>query len=827
MSAGFGEEPLSLGTFDPAHAQPPYLNTPRSLEACRRFGINPIELVEVSIDEFRKDLPDDPDGAQRRFERIDGARRRMMTNVMTEWKCLVDADWKPGPKKRPTSAKETILKVRPEAHSQLLELQAEKFRKMEIASFNEMQRMLTITIQKADMEVKNNAIIQQHMEAKQASNEHAKLMQEKRAALLQKQLEERNQKEAEELQRIKELQIEEAKISRAKIAEKEKRLQKEKEGRERREAERLQRERMTKELKASIVAGMNAKADAKKKLQDMKTAESNARKQEQEEERKKNEAKRRRELEKRQELARAEALKKAEEERQKMLDSLQADDMKRQRLFELAELKRKEKLDLASKQDAEKTSEIERIKTAVVTEKAEKTLQELRFKEQLAKQELEKVAQAKEKRLQLKAIRQEAYDLSAMRQRKADEYKVQVAKEAIKIKDDKCQAIRDGFQTLEFMRNKMKDIMGRTKVALKHEIHQLQHKGILSPDKVVAKALEVAQGSLFPKLKHTFGLLEPTEAAEQARINATIGDFDTVRAGTAPAGSLDEGAPETQLHKKQSEKLLPIQYMNKSRLSSTLSNAKLKIEVADEKEAERKTSPPRSRSASPKSHKRTPHAKGPESRTPGSPDQADHKNLRKFEQSERPLKEFPYGEETPKTRKTPNEGIRSSKSTYNEVDEGKFRKEYSADHPLAGGTGKYKAEEKMGLEKMSVKRMSAPAPKGTMSSKQASATIEKLSLQSQHGIVDPEKQLEQLRREQNEALMRVLEEEKANEEERERMSRTVLTEQEAERMELVFAEERRRASERIVKLTKEHEKRTKEAVLAMMSLKKHKATSAL
>ena len=42
-------------------------------------------------------------------------------------------------------------------------------------------------------------------------------------------------------------------------------------------------------------------------------------------------------------------------------------------------------------------------------------------------------------------------------------------------------------------------------------------------------------------------------------------------------------------------------------------------------------------------------------------------------------------------------------------------------------------------------------------------------------------------------------------------------------MEIVFAEERRRASERIVKLTKEHEERIKEAVLAMMSLKKHKS----
>ena len=41
-------EPLSLGTFDDKTAKAPYLNTPRSLEACRRFGVNPVELVELS-----------------------------------------------------------------------------------------------------------------------------------------------------------------------------------------------------------------------------------------------------------------------------------------------------------------------------------------------------------------------------------------------------------------------------------------------------------------------------------------------------------------------------------------------------------------------------------------------------------------------------------------------------------------------------------------------------------------------------------------------------------------------------------------------------------
>ena len=39
------EQYLSLGNFDPVRAQPPYLNSPRSLEACRVHGVSPVELA--------------------------------------------------------------------------------------------------------------------------------------------------------------------------------------------------------------------------------------------------------------------------------------------------------------------------------------------------------------------------------------------------------------------------------------------------------------------------------------------------------------------------------------------------------------------------------------------------------------------------------------------------------------------------------------------------------------------------------------------------------------------------------------------------------------
>jgi hypothetical protein len=86
-------ESLSLSNFEPERASAPYLNTPRSLEACRRHGVKPIELVAVSIDEFRKDFRNDPDAAQRRFERIDGARKLLLEAVTTEWRALCESGW--------------------------------------------------------------------------------------------------------------------------------------------------------------------------------------------------------------------------------------------------------------------------------------------------------------------------------------------------------------------------------------------------------------------------------------------------------------------------------------------------------------------------------------------------------------------------------------------------------------------------------------------------------------------------------------------------------------------------------------------------------------
>ncbi len=147
---------LSLANFQPDKCYPPYLNTPRSLEACRLNGVNPLELVEIPFSEFQKDFPNDMDVARRRFERIDGARRRVLGDVLADWKKLCDSNWKPPVDKGPKVKKETIVEVpHAAAHCKLLEIQAAKFREIEQHNWETLQRKLKLEIMRADEEVRH------------------------------------------------------------------------------------------------------------------------------------------------------------------------------------------------------------------------------------------------------------------------------------------------------------------------------------------------------------------------------------------------------------------------------------------------------------------------------------------------------------------------------------------------------------------------------------------------------------------------------------------------------------------------------------------------
>lgn len=144
---------------------------------------------------------------------------------------------------------------------------------------------------------------------------------------------------------------------------------------------------------------------------------------------------------------------------------------------------------------------------------------------------------------------------------------------------------------------------------------------------------------------------------------------------------------------------------------------------------------------------------------------------------------------------------------------GEFRREFSKDHPLAGGTGKYNKELSTGMKASGTGEM-----KDIGNEKKNQKQIEKLTFEAQIKVVDPQRHFEQLRKEQNDALLRVLDVERIQEENRESSMRQVSDLKERARLDLIFAEERRRASERIINLTKEHEKHIKDAVIKMMQL---------
>mmetsp|Transcript_26716 Transcript_26716/g.61561 ORF Transcript_26716/g.61561 Transcript_26716/m.61561 type:complete len:524 (+) Transcript_26716:53-1624(+) len=85
----------SLEGFDEYNIDQPILTSPRSVEACRRQGIEPEELVFRYLESFaEKDLSET---VQRmRWEHYEGRRREKLSLVRDDRMQLVEQDWQPG-----------------------------------------------------------------------------------------------------------------------------------------------------------------------------------------------------------------------------------------------------------------------------------------------------------------------------------------------------------------------------------------------------------------------------------------------------------------------------------------------------------------------------------------------------------------------------------------------------------------------------------------------------------------------------------------------------------------------------------------------------------
>lgn len=180
---------------------------------------------------------------------------------------------------------------------------------------------------------------------------------------------------------------------------------------------------------------------------------------------------------------------------------------------------------------------------------------------------------------------------------------------------------------------------------------------------------------------------------------------------------------------------------------------------------------------------------------------------------------------------------KNEKAKYMKLPAGKFRREFSLDHPLApNGKGKYHQELQQGLKPVGI--FINPIKRNNEDIEETiklSEKMEKLTYEAQTSVlnktitgVNDEKSindhLENLKKELNQNLENLLNEERIAEEERLQTISKIIDPQEKYNLELIFAEERQRASEKIIQATKENENTLKQAVLKTMNLGNHLQT---
>lgn len=130
----------------------------------------------------------------------------------------------------------------------------------------------------------------------------------------------------------------------------------------------------------------------------------------------------------------------------------------------------------------------------------------------------------------------------------------------------------------------------------------------------------------------------------------------------------------------------------------------------------------------------------------------------------------------------------NDKASFLEPPPGKFRREFSNDHPLAkGGTGRYTKELKKGVTPAG---MHLEVPEHLKNSKvsdtvEVAGKIERLTYTAQRRVVDPKSQIDAVKREQNATLKRIVMEERDAEAVREQTLRSLADQQERHNLEAV------------------------------------------
>lgn len=175
-----------------------------------------------------------------------------------------------------------------------------------------------------------------------------------------------------------------------------------------------------------------------------------------------------------------------------------------------------------------------------------------------------------------------------------------------------------------------------------------------------------------------------------------------------------------------------------------------------------------------------------------------------------------------KTRKNRKDG--NEKAKFLPVPTGKFRREFSDDHPLAaGGRGKYSKELEQGLTPQGLPLELPKKPANSVDDNVKDAIelaekVEKLTYEAGTSVIDEKDDVDKLRKEMNAAMKILLEEERNAEDERLMVLAGMKDPEEKQRLEQIFAEQRRRASEKIVAATRDYDKTIKQAMLKTLNL---------
>jgi hypothetical protein len=376
------------------------------------------------------------------------------------------------------------------------------------------QNMLRMEVKGAANAVGNMQILDKHEKLQEKLDQEARERVAMREMLMQEQIAERRRKEQEEWDNLKQEKEmfalesirmkQEARIAQAKY----------RRYNEQKEFARLQQMEYTKGKRQYIANKIDAMMEQRRIVKEKKDQEIDERlKMTQDFKRQENDIRKEQLSEK---ISQARECKRALDEERKQAIIRKEEEYYARHAAQGAKVRdqkerEREKREQIEKERQEREDTMRKAKAAqakLLAERTQKTKDELAFKDFMAQKELARMRDQQERRRILKGIRQEAYQLSAHRKKRADDYIMQQQIDNIKMKNDRSEAIKAGKQAMQALRGEMMTVMLRTKAELKDQVKRLEKKDSLNPDVLVEKAVEIADNKMLPALSRKFGVKE-------------------------------------------------------------------------------------------------------------------------------------------------------------------------------------------------------------------------------------------------------------------------------------------------------------------------------